>query len=190
MVRIHPDALMEEQVVLVDEQNNVLGITPKATVHTNNTPLHRGFSVFLFNKRKQFLVTQRAKTKKTFPGVFTNSFCGHPALDETPEQAAKRRVKQELGIDRLTILKTFPYRYSCTGENGIQENEICPVMIAVTDQEPVINKVEVEQYYWQDWQAFLADQKQFPEKYSLWSREEAQLVDKVLNEVFFKALPV
>jgi isopentenyl-diphosphate delta-isomerase len=171
---------MEEQVVLVDEQNNVLGTTPKATVHTQNTPLHRGFSVFLFNKHKQFLVTQRATSKKTFPGVFTNSFCGHPALDETAEQAAERRVTQELGIHNITILKTLPYRYSCTDVNGIQENEICPVMIAITNEEPVLNKEEVEQYYWQDWNDFLADQQKNPDKYSLWSKQEAQLVAKVL----------
>jgi isopentenyl-diphosphate Delta-isomerase len=192
MVRIHPDAqlfvqivfIMEELVVLVDDQNNPVGTTPKATVHTNNTPLHRGFSVFLFNSQGQFFVTQRASSKKTFPGVFTNSFCGHPGVDETPQQAAVRRAREELGLHSVTILQTIPYQYCFADVHGIVENEICPVMIATTDEQPDINKDEVDQTYWIEWKDFLTDISASPKKYSPWSREEALLVDKEIRTFF------
>jgi isopentenyl-diphosphate delta-isomerase type 1 len=173
---------MEELVVLVDDNNNQIGTAPKATVHTNDTPLHRGFSVFLFNKKGQFLLTRRAYTKKTFPGVLTNSFCGHPAPGETVEDAARRRVFDELGIKHITITKTIPYRYKVADQNGIVENEICPPMIAYTDEEPVMNPDEVAEYTWIDWKTFLQEIKKHPQKYSLWCREEALLVDTALQQ--------
>jgi len=67
-----------EKVVLVDEENNVLGTTDKSTVHTANTPLHRGFSAFIFNSKQEILLQQRSKYKKTWPLVWSNSCCGHP----------------------------------------------------------------------------------------------------------------
>jgi isopentenyl-diphosphate delta-isomerase len=87
-----------EQVILVDEQNNEIGVAPKDTVHTDKTPLHRAFSLFLFNNKNQLLVTQRALNKKTFPGVWTNSVCGHVSPGEETVTAVKRRVQEELHI--------------------------------------------------------------------------------------------
>jgi len=92
-----------EQVILVDENNNQIGVADKETVHTTNTPLHRAFSLFLFNSKKQLLVTQRAIDKKTFPGVWTNSVCGHVSPGEETIDAVKRRVSHELHIDVMDI---------------------------------------------------------------------------------------
>lgn len=169
---------MEEQVVLVDEQNNVLGSTPKRTVHTTNTPLHRGFSLFVFNSQGEFLLTQRALSKKTFPGVWTNSVCGHPALHEDPQDSAVRRLKQEMGMTIQNIEKVSDYQYRCADNNGIVENEICPVYMGVSDDAPQPQKDEVEAWKWIGWEEFLADINKEPEKYSLWCREEAFLVKK------------
>jgi len=66
----------QEYVVLVDEHNNVLGTTPKATVHGEDTPLHRAFSAFIFNSKGELLLQQRSLAKKTWPGVWSNSFKG------------------------------------------------------------------------------------------------------------------
>ena len=99
----------EEHVVLVDENNVVLGTTPKATVHTDNTPLHRGFSVFLFNDKNELLLQQRSHLKKTWPLAWSNSCCGHPALNESNEDAVKRRVQFELGIVLDTVEVYSPY---------------------------------------------------------------------------------
>src|SRR3972149_7515079 len=97
LVRIQASPPME-LVVLVDEENNVLGTAPKDQVHSAATPLHRGFSVFLFNQQGELLITQRADSKKTFPGIWTNTVCGHPLPGESTAEAASRRLKVELGI--------------------------------------------------------------------------------------------
>ena len=73
----------EELVVLVDNNNNPIGTAEKDTVHTTDTPLHRAFSLFIFNSHNQVLLTKRASSKKTFPGVWTNTVCGHLAPEET-----------------------------------------------------------------------------------------------------------
>lgn len=173
-----------DHVVLVDEQNRVLGTADKLETHNENTSLHRGFSVFLFNKKGELLLQQRAKNKKTWPLGWSNSCCGHPMLNESNKGAVRRRLEFELGI-RLEeiheILPNFSYRAQ---KNGIVENEICPVFIGFTDKKPIINKEEVENVRWIAWQDFLQEIKQKPRTYSVWCEEEAKLLaenEKFLN---------
>lgn len=168
-----------ELVVLVDEQNVVLGTQPKDDVHTKSTPLHRGFSLFLFNSKRQVLLTKRAESKKTFPGVWTNSVCGHPALEETPVDAAKRRLRDELRLKDIKIKEVAPYRYTYADKNGIVENEICPILVAFTDQEPAINLKEVSDWKWVSWETFLEEIKVNPDAYSPWSRDEAIILNSL-----------
>ncbi len=162
-----------ELVVLVDEKNNEIGTAPKDTVHTQNTPLHRGFSLFLFNKKQELLLTKRSKGKKTFPSVWTNTVCGHPGPGEGAIAAAKRRLKDELGIDVSNIKEIAPYRYRFVDKNGIVENEICPILVAHADSDPRSSQDEVEAWRWVAWQDFLEDSKKRPGDYSPWCVEEA-----------------
>ena len=181
-----------ELVVLVDEQNNVLGTKPKDEVHTADTPLHQGFSLFLFNSKHELLVTKRAVTKKTFPGVWTNTVCGHPAPGESAVDAAKRRLRDELGIElsqkRLNpesfqgltlhgvIKEVAPYRYRFTDANGIVENEICPILVAHSDADPHPSVQEVDDWKWVKWKKFLEDIKKNPHIYSPWSIGESSIL--------------
>ena len=112
---------MEEQVVLVDDDNAVIGTMPKALVHTASTPLHRGFSVFLFDEGGRLLLQQRSRSKKTWPLAWSNSCCGHPGLDEPDEDAARRRVRFELGAEAMDVRLFLPYRYQCV-KDGVMEN--------------------------------------------------------------------
>lgn len=168
-----------EHVVLVDEANRPIGTADKATVHTSATPLHRGFSLFLFNSKGELLIQQRALTKKTWPGAWSNSVCGHPALGESVEAAARRRLSYELGIetdlDQITI--ALPdYRYKCE-RFGIVENEICPVMTAFVDVEPNPNPDEVNATDWVDWDEFQKRMAE-PNEFSEWCVEETGLLAK------------
>ena len=164
---------MDEFVVLIDEQNNVIGTAPKDTVHTKDTPLHRGFSLFIFNSKKEILLTKRAEIKKTFPGVWTNTVCGHPGPDEPNVDAAKRRIKDELGIDGVEIKEVAPYRYRFADKNGTVENEICPILVGYTGSNPSPNPSEVSDWKWIPWETFLEEIKKDPSAYSPWSVEEA-----------------
>src|SRR3989338_9117540 len=103
---------MKDHVILVNDANEPVGIAPKDAVHHADTPLHRGFSLFIFHKNGNVLLQQRSLTKKTFPGVWSNSCCGHPGSGESPVDAAKRRAKHELGLDLPDIKEIIPnYRY-------------------------------------------------------------------------------
>lgn len=171
----------EELVVLVDEKNYGIGIAPKETVHSAHTPLHRAFSLFIFNKHGQVLLTKRALTKKTFPGIWTNAVCGHPGPGEKTVDAAKRRLKNELGITNVIDIKEVaPYRYRYTDANGIEENEICPILTAVFDSIPKPNKDEIDDWKWMDWEKFLEEIHIHSDTYSSWSKEEAL----ILKEIF------
>lgn len=164
----------EEQIILVDEENHQIGVAPKLASHHANTPLHRAFSCFVFNRNGEFLLSQRALSKRVFPGIWTNSCCGHPAPGETTEVAVRRRLQEELGlsVQRLELLlPDFRYRAEM---NGIVENEICPVFAAMTDQSPRLNRAEVEVCQWIPWPEFVRRVEQRPETLSPWSVLETE----------------
>lgn len=169
---------MSDQVVLVNEKNEPIGTAEKLATHNANTPVHRGFSLFIFNKKGEVLLQQRSRKKKTWPLVWSNSCCGHPMLNESNEDAAARRLQFELGMHHVQIHMILPdYRYRCE-KDGIVENEFCPVMIGFSDQEPQPNPDEVEAVKWIKWEDWVEEVSQHPEKYSQWCVEETQLLNK------------
>lgn len=167
--------MAEEQVVLVDEQDVELGVAPKAGIHTRRTLLHRAFSVFLFNQKGEVLVQRRALSKKTWPGIWSNSCCGHPAPGETYEDAIERRVGQELGCRVQGIEKVSDYRYRFE-HKGVVENELCPVYRGVVSDPIKADASEVEEWKWMRWNDFLdeliTDQDNV---WSPWCKEEVGL---------------
>jgi isopentenyl-diphosphate delta-isomerase len=150
-----------EQVVLLTETGNAAGVTPKATVHTTDTPLHLAFSCYLFNTDGQLLLTRRALSKPTWPGVWTNSCCGHPAPQESLTDAVRRRLQRELGITVSEVTLVLPkFRYRAVMTNGLVENEMCPVFRAFTDSNDTAATPapdEVEDAQWVDWSGLVGD---------------------------------
>jgi isopentenyl-diphosphate delta-isomerase len=149
---------MTEVVVLLDESGRATGTAPKATVHAADTPLHLAFSAYLVTPDRRLLVTRRAADKATFPGVWTNSVCGHPAPGERPADAVRRRAGTELGLavgDVRLVLPAFRYRAEM---DGVVENELCPVLVAEVDAvEPRPDPTEVMDWVWSPWREFAAD---------------------------------
>ena len=133
-----------ELVVLLDPDGGAIGTAPKAEVHHADTPLHLAFSCYLVDDAGRLLMTRRAATKRTFPGVWTNSFCGHPAPGEALDEAVRRRGSQELGVDvappRL-VLPAFRYRAE---QDGVVEREMCPVFTARVTGAPAPDPAEVD----------------------------------------------
>lgn len=168
-------------IVLVDESGTPIGQAPKLASHHANTPLHLAFSCYVFNSKGEFLLTQRAQSKKVWPGVWTNSVCGHPAPGEKMEDAIQRRLAYELGINDITSLEVIApdYRYTTPPFDGIIENEICPVYLALTNAEPQPNKDEVEAYTWLPWPELRKQIEAEPEKYSYWFKDQLQHVENV-----------
>ena len=142
----------EEQVVLLDDAGNAIGSAEKAAVHHADTPLHLGFSCYLFDDTGRVLLTRRALGKQTWPGVWTNSFCGHPAPGEAIVDAVHRRGNQELGVAIRDVHCVLPeFRYRARAADGTVENEICPVFCALIDGELAAAPSEVMDMVWADW---------------------------------------
>jgi isopentenyl-diphosphate Delta-isomerase len=139
-------------VVLLDEQLRPAGTLPKSQVHHAATPLHLAFSCYVFDASGQLLMTRRATSKRTWPGVWTNSCCGHPLPGETAAQAAARRLCEELGVRVVRSAVALPdFRYQAVAPDGVVENEFCPVLVASVDGQPQPNPAEVLEHRWAPW---------------------------------------
>jgi isopentenyl-diphosphate delta-isomerase len=166
-----------EQVVLLNESGEASGALDKADVHHTDTPLHLAFSCYLFDETGRLLLTRRALTKKTWPGLLTNSCCGHPAPGEDIAGAVRRRIRQELGVHAAGITLILPrFRYRAVMPDGVVENEMCPVFRARTASAPDPDPSEVDSHEWVDWPVFAADVLAGHRAVSPWCAEQvAQL---------------
>ena len=146
---MHPD---DAPVVLLDEDRRPIGQLPKSQVHHATTLLHLAFSCYVFDGSGRLLMTRRAPSKRTWPGVWTNTCCGHPLPDEPSAQAAARRLREELGVQMVRSQIALPdFRYRAVASDGVVENEICPVLVASVHGSPQPDPAEVLEYRWVPW---------------------------------------
>ncbi|MFJ6532197.1 isopentenyl-diphosphate Delta-isomerase [Microbacterium sp. NPDC091662] len=172
-----------DDVTLLAEDGTAVGTLPKSEVHTNDTPLHLAFSCYVLDREGRLLLTRRALAKKTWPGVWTNSFCGHPRPDETMDEAVRRHGLGELGIHLVDIRTALPdYRYRAVDASGIVENEICPVHVAILDGDPTANPDEVSEWTWVDVHSLIEAVTHVPFAFSPWLVEQLPLLRR-LGEV-------
>ncbi|WP_028645543.1 isopentenyl-diphosphate Delta-isomerase [Nocardioides sp. URHA0020] len=165
-------------VVLLDEDGSPCGTAPRATVHTSDTPLHLAFSCYVFDDADRLLLTRRAVTKRTWPGVWTNSFCGHPRPGEETTEAIRRYGLHELGLtvaDPVSLVPSFRYRAVDAG--GIVENEVCPVYAVRVDAEPVLNAEEAAESRWVELSELHAAVAAAPWALSPWLLEQVAAIE-------------
>ncbi len=168
------DASVVEQVVLLTPDGTPCGVADKASVHGEVTPYHLAFSCYVFDRDGRLLVTRRALDKPTWPGVWTNSCCGHPGPGEDPADAVVRRLDQELGItaaDLTLVLPDFSYRASF---RGVEEYELCPVFLARSDAVPTPDPSEVADAVWRSWDEFVASATAPESQISPWAQEQVR----------------
>lgn len=174
---------MGDSVVLLDEAGRPCGVADRETVHTERTPYHLAFSCYLFDADRRVLLTRRALSKRTWPGVWTNSCCGHPLPDEAPRDAVERRTQAELGVlptGLRLVLQSFSYR--AVDAAGTVENELCPVWVGTVD--PVRLRPdpdEVMEFAWVEWQALVRTATEAPQLLSPWAVEQIPLVAAALD---------
>ena len=157
---------MEELVVLVDKNDNQIGLMPKMEAH-EKAVLHRAFSVFTFNNKGELLLQQRAAHKYHSPLLWTNTCCSHQREGETNIEAGKRRLQEEMGFT-TELKEVFSFIYKAPFENGLTEHELDHVMVGDFDGEPNINKDEVESYKWMLLEDVKNDIENNPEIYTEW----------------------
>lgn len=156
-------------VVLLTDSGEPCGTELKERVHSDQTPLHLGFSCHVVNAEGEVLVTRRALSKRTWPGVWTNSFCGHPQPDEELKDAVRRHAQHELGLDVGQVSLELPdFQYRATDASGVVENEICPVFTAVAQSITHPNPGEVAEVMWVPPEKLAAAAKAAPWAFSPW----------------------
>lgn len=175
--------VIQEHVILLNEQGQEIGTLEKYAAHTSDTPLHLAFSCWLFNAAGECLVTRRAMSKKAWPGVWTNSVCGHPQQGEAVEQAIVRRCRFEAGVNIVDITPIAPaFRYRERDASGIVENEICPVFAAQVSSPLAINPEEVMEYQWVELETLLIALDATPWAFSPWMALEAASAKNPLRQ--------
>ncbi|SFM73424.1 isopentenyl-diphosphate delta-isomerase [Algoriella xinjiangensis] len=157
---------MKEFVVLVDQDDQKLGLMEKQQAHVAGL-LHRAFSVFVFNSNGELMIQQRAASKYHSPTLWTNTCCSHPRDNETYDQAAHRRLKEEMGFDCDLEFK-FSFIYKAHLDNNLTEHELDHVFIGTYNDEPKLNPEEVMAYRWVDLMDLKKDIEKNPQNYTAW----------------------
>ncbi|WP_282121781.1 isopentenyl-diphosphate Delta-isomerase [Algibacter mikhailovii] len=145
----------EEKVILVNEQDEQIGLMPKMEAH-EKALLHRAFSVFIFNDNNELMLQQRALDKYHSPGLWTNTCCSHQRDGESNLQAGKRRLNEEMGFT-VDLKESISFIYKAPFDNGLTEHEYDHVMIGHYNEEPEINPDEVAHWKWMSLEDIKAD---------------------------------
>jgi isopentenyl-diphosphate Delta-isomerase len=173
---------MEEiKVILVDENDTETGLMSKTEAHEKGL-LHRAVSVFITNSDGDWLLQRRALNKYHSAGLWTNTCCSHPLPGETNEDAVKRRLIEEMGLEcELNQLFRFTYREIL--ENGLIEHELDYVFLGISNLLPVINDSEVAEYKYFNYQELKNDINKNPENYTVWFRKIYNEVNQYINKL-------
>jgi isopentenyl-diphosphate delta-isomerase len=158
--------MIEEQVILVNEQDEPIGLMNKMEAH-EMAVLHRAFSVFVLNDKNEVMLQQRAHHKYHSPLLWTNTCCSHQRAGETNIEAGKRRLFEEMGFE-TELKELFHFIYKAPFDNGLTEHELDHVMIGYYDDAPVINLDEVESWKWMPIEAIKDDMLANPNSYTVW----------------------
>ena len=159
-----------EMMVLVDEHGNPIGEMEKMEAHRKGL-LHRAFSGFVFNGTRELLIQRRALGKYHNPGIWANTVCSHPRRGEAVADAAKRRLREELGFE-TDFAEVGKFIYRAEFPNGLAEHEFDHVCVAAYGgQEIRPNPAEVCGWRWVARGVLVAEVAEAPEKFSYWLRE-------------------
>ena len=168
--------MVEEQVVLVNEKDEQIGLMAKMEAH-EKAVLHRAFSVFIFNSKNELMLQQRAAHKYHSPLLWTNTCCSHQRDGESNIQAGTRRLQEEMGFE-CDLKETTSFIYKAPFDNGLTEHELDHIMVGYYENPPVINPGEVEAWKWMPLEAVKSDIKLQPSLYTAWF--------KIIFEKFYK----
>jgi isopentenyl-diphosphate delta-isomerase len=163
-----------EDIILVNECDEPVGTMEKLQAH-QHALLHRAFSVFIFNNRKEMLLQQRAFDKYHSGGLWTNACCSHPRPGEETREAALRRLKEEMGFE-VKLQKLFDFTYKAEFGNGLTEHEFDHVFAGIYDGPVTAEKTEVHDYCFKSMEAITGSLHQHPEEYTVWFRIAFPLV--------------
>jgi isopentenyl-diphosphate delta-isomerase len=168
--------MTKNEVVLVDKKDNQVGTGEKLKIYQEGK-LHRCFSIFIFNSKGELLLQKRAKGKYHSGGLWSNACCSHPRPNQDLKNEAKRRLKEEMGIE-CDLREIFSFIYKKDFGNLV-EHEFDHVFIGKSDANPKPNPEEAEDWKWIRPEDLRQDVKENPQKYTFWFK---LILDRVLKQ--------
>ncbi len=166
-----------QKVILVDDKDREVGLEDKLKAHQNGARLHRAISIFVFNKKGELLLQQRAMAKYHSPGKWANTCCSHPYPGESVSDAVHRRLREEMGFD-CDMREVFSFVYKADVGNGLTEHEYDHVFFGNYDKNPVPDKEEVMDYKWVQLDKLKKELQKNSENFTPWLRI---IIDKVIS---------
>ena len=157
---------MPEMLILVDKNDNQIGTEEKIKTHEEGK-LHRAFSVFIFNPKGEMLLQKRAKIKYHSGGLWTNACCSHPRVGEILEEAAHRRLREEMGFD-CELKKESSFIYNAKLDRGLTEHEFDYVFTGKFGGEVKPNPEEADGFKWIRMEELKKNIEARPENYTEW----------------------
>ncbi|QGX91015.1 isopentenyl-diphosphate Delta-isomerase [Tatumella sp. TA1] len=167
------------EVILVDKQDNPLGKMEKLEAHRQGR-LHRAITVYVFNSQHQLMLQQRAFSKYHCGGLWSNTCCGHPFPQEETQQAAERRLNEEMGLT-LPLEKLTQTYYNLPVTNGLVEHEFGHIFTGITEQLPVLNPQEAESYRFASLTDIGQELLDYPERFTPWFKTTFPLLVEQFN---------
>jgi len=161
--------LVDEYVILVDKNDNPIGLEEKVKCHLPNGKLHRAFTALMFDKEGRLLVTRRSLSKMLWPGDWDGTVASHPREKETYVSSAERRMPEEIGIScKFDYL--FKFEYHVPYKDVGSENEICATLLGIVEKSSKFNlvKEEIAEIKWITADELIEDLQKNPEIYCPW----------------------
>lgn len=171
---------MKEDIILVNRKDQKIGTGGKMGVHKSGK-LHRAFSIFVFNSRGELLLQKRAKGKYHSGGLWTNTCCGHPLPGESTQEAASRRLKEEMGFV-CGIREVFSFCYNARLDGNMVENEYDHVFCGVYEGNPVPDPEEVEGWKWANINQIQKKVHERPDEFTHWFKIVAKRLEEITKE--------
>jgi isopentenyl-diphosphate Delta-isomerase len=178
---------MEERVVLVDENDAEVGTLEKQRAHAEGR-LHRALSVFVLNSRGEMLLQRRAAAKYHSGGLWTNACCSHPRPGEPVDHAARRRLREEMGID-APLEPAFVFVYRAAVGPGLEEHEYDHVFLARYDGDPDPSLDEVDGWRWVPVEQVAREVRDDPGAFTPWFRMVFARPDWAARLAAFQPVP-
>ncbi len=172
----------EQQVILVNERDEPIGVMEKMEAHKKGL-LHRAFSIFIFNKKGEMLLQQRALSKYHSAGLWTNACCSHPQPGEDSLPAALRRLNEEMGF-QTPLEKAFDFVYKTSFDNGLVEHEFDHVFTGEYEGVIFSNKQEVNDYCFKDMAGLKESLQMHPQKYTAWFQLAFPRIEQYCKEKY------
>jgi len=161
--------LADEYVILVDKNDNPIGLEEKVKCHLPNGKLHRAFTALIFDKEGRLLITRRSLSKMLWPGDWDGTVASHPREKETYVSSAERRMPEEIGIScKFDYL--FKFEYHVPYKDVGSENEICATLLGIVEKSSKFNLVkdEIAEIKWITADELIEDLQKNPEIYCPW----------------------